>query len=221
MSTEECTHDVLEDGVCTLCGICSVEEAYVDEHAGKFTGTETNHRYSVKSQFLGFEQAIKKILVPLQLESLRLPLIELLNTVSFKFKLSKEDKVAVGLYHLLISDGFPITASDILAYTRLDKYRLLKIHRDSFARESRTADYLRAIFDRSAAFIGQHGIEAALSFEDFLDTRNTFASADPSDLCLACMFSSSGARSPSRLLKAFSKSRGERIRKLLKRLQVK
>lgn len=219
MDVDDCDHNVLESGICIACGLCFDQTEYADPPFFKTNRTDyKNHtKYTVKNQFKHFNTAIQKILTPLNLESYKPRMIELLNTTKFTSRLSKEDKVLVALYHLLLQDGFPITVSDILLYTKMSKYRLLKAYRDTFEYNRLSVAYLRAIYYREFSFVTGLGIPTSFSFEDFAEYMNHHTSASPADLCVACMIKFATAPYVFRTLNIAPRSYKEKIRKLLKK----
>lgn len=189
MDSDFCEHLETKDGVCIHCGQCLESEKFENEWA-RATPSYTlgqHMRYAIKDQEKSMEKAALKILLPLRLESYKTQVQKILREKIFKTRLKPEDKVIVVLYHLLKEDSFPISLSDLLSYTTLTKYKVLKAHRDAFGFQKITNEYLRGIFDRTVSFLSKFDIKVSCKFEKFLFFTRTFVSSDPKALCLALL----------------------------------
>lgn len=219
---EECGHQIRKNGICTACGLCSSNSVFADAPVMSTSKTScaVGQRYAVKNQFKHYDCVIDKILAALRLECYKPMLKMLLNTNVFKIRLSMMDRAIVALYHLLKLNDFPITVADLLQYTPMSKFRLLRAHRDSFEYEEPSNAYLRAIYDREAAQLEEMGIQSHGSFEDFLRYKTRNISADAADVCDACLLAHASTPNAFKSFKIASRSRKEKVRKMLKKMKM-
>lgn len=131
------------------------------------------------------DPAIEKVLTALNLAAYRNVLRNLMNDARFTLRIKREDKVIVAAYHLLKLYGFPLVISDLLKFTTMTKYRLLKVHRDTFEYVNSTREYLLGIYERVEAFLAGLGLQHSGRPEIFFRLADTHKSADPKALCLA------------------------------------
>lgn len=222
MDMDDCGHFTIENEICTTCGKCLGDTTLVDDaftHVSYNSSTQIM-KYTVKNQFKNYDASLIKILTALQLLNYKPMLKELLNSLTFKTRLSKEDKIIVVLYHVLQQEGFPITIADLLKYSNMDKYKLLKAHRDTFGFVSTPQSYLEAIYMRFSAFIKSYGINSNLSFSSFLKYKKFYVSASPNELCIACFLVHADSDVSLKHLQLKSKNYNEKIRKLVKKLRI-
>jgi len=183
-----CMHmDKTAAGVCTSCGLCCED---VDLKHPTVTASHSQHahtpmKFVVRNPDKINDTAITQVLTALNLTSYKSVVRDLLRTTKFKSRMKKEDKAIVVLYHLLKASGFPIVVSDILRFTSMTKYRLLKIHRDTFEYTKRSREYMMGIFERAACFLDKRGIRHTGTPDEFFKLSETYRCCDPKSLCLA------------------------------------
>lgn len=191
---EECAHLVKKDGICTECGFCSENLEFRDQ----FTPTTSSYRiagkFTLRDPTKLNEQSIKKILVPLNLERYTNIVKELLSTVKFSYKLSKEDKIVVIMYNVLKSNAFPISTTDLLKYSSMTKARLLKAHRDTFGFVESSREYLLGVFERTKSLLEVKSTEVTGSFNKFLELLDSNKNTDPHVLAIAYFFEENGIK---------------------------
>lgn len=185
---DDCMHINRRKGICIECGLCIDEMAFQEDYFQPVSFTKTAGKYTVKNQLEINDYAIKKVIVPLQLECHTSAVKDLLLKTKFKLKVKKEDKVIVALYHILKTTGFPITYTDLLKYTSMSKSRLLKVHRDVFGFVERCPEYLHGIFERMKKLLEKNKLSSNGSFEYFRQLAEKNKSSDPECLCLAYLF---------------------------------
>lgn len=220
MADDSCEHGAAVGGVCTGCGLCMGDDDLVDTCAANAPGgrERVNFKYAVKSQHLRLSCTAQCILAAFNLECYASQITALLGTVRFTVRLSGEDKVAVLLYHLCIRDGFPITLTDILRYTKTNKFRFLKAHRDAFSYCRPSEAYLRAIFNREMHEAEACGIATSVTFERFAELAGVFVAANASDLCLAAILRFATCRGRFIKLDSVESEKKARIMRLFRRL---
>ncbi|ELA41416.1 uncharacterized protein VICG_01521 [Vittaforma corneae ATCC 50505] len=182
-----CKHTNQIEGFCTGCGKCfedfelQPQRPVVRSHSLY----RPSMKFSIQDPMKVNDAAIMKILTPLNLKGYNSSLKNLLLTTTFKYRLKKEDKVIVALYHILKQVEFPIVISDLLKYSNLSKHKLLKIYRDTFEYVDRSRDYLRGIYERVKNFLVKRKIDHSGSFEIFYKLSDIHKCSDPKTLCLA------------------------------------
>ena len=135
LTENNCNHNVLKKGVCVNCGECIDECEFKDTYTDKQSNNNIQYflmKYLYKDPSKQFISKIKKILVPLNLESYINPVNELILKTHFKGRLKAEDKIILSLLYLLKMNSFPMSLDDLLKYSTTNKYRLLKIYRNTF-----------------------------------------------------------------------------------------
>lgn len=184
---DNCEHTTRVDGVCTGCGLCLED---VDLQHQVAVGAHPPHphtpmKFIVKSPERINDAAITKILTALGLSKYKGVVRNLLLTTKFKSRMKKEDRVIVVAYHLLRLSGFPIVISDVLKFTSMSKYELLRAHRDTFAYVERSREYLRGVFERVDDFLHKKDFEHTGSLDGFCRLAEMHRCSDPKALCLA------------------------------------
>jgi hypothetical protein len=97
---------------------------------------------------------------------------------------SDTDKILLSFYHLLKAEGFPISLFDLLKYTRITKFRFLKLYRNTFHYAEKTNEYYRAIYERCIKMAGN---TADMNFPYYLRHARMNICSDPRELCIACI----------------------------------
>jgi hypothetical protein len=188
MAYEEnsCNHKNRIDNICTYCGRC-FDEIELQSPSTSLSGTfnTQNMKYSFIDPLKVYDNAIMKILISLNLKSHLSSVKTLLLATKFRHKINNEDKAIVGIYHILKSEGFPIVMDDLTKYSRLSKYRLLKIHRDTFKFVGKSQEYLEGVFDRTKALFEKFKKCIFGNFNRFCKYSEEHKSTDPKSLCIA------------------------------------
>lgn len=219
LCNEICKHDIMEDGVCTLCGECLDDTMYITD----FTVTTNKYsndrmmKYKVKNENFDCEKAVLNILTSLGLTNYKSIVIKMMTDIKFDYKISKEDKIILILYYILKKDGFPITTADLLKFSKMKKSRFLKILRNTFGTFLSSKEYLKSIYDRINHFSQEKNIKLNFSFNLFYSYKEKYPTIDSYNLCLACLVIYSKA--PLKILGLESKNDYEKIRKIIKKLK--
>lgn len=189
MDAEECGHQKINEGICLECGRCfeffKLENEWTQITSS--TACASQMKYIIKDSNKLLEKKIDKILIPLELISYKEQIKELFHIKVFKSRLKSEDKIIVIIYHLLKQNSFPISLSDLLPYTSLSKYKILKAHRDTFEFKKPTTEYLKGIYDRNVAFLKKYGVQSKCDLKRYLYFCEIFITVDPKALCLALL----------------------------------
>lgn len=187
MDIEKCNHRKDENNICMDCGLC------LDSCLFQSTWTQISTKslprphlkYCLDNNKSIIEKAINNLLIPLGIQSYKSQIESLLSCTTFTLRLKLEDKIIVILYHLLKQHAFPIALPDLLKYTSLSKYRILKAHRDTFKYERNNDEYLLGIFERTVSFIEKYDINITSNFGEYLVYQRKFISSEPKSFCLA------------------------------------
>lgn len=184
-----CEHKELSNGICTGCGLCIDTQEFQDSYTEttKFTPI-SQMKYSVKDPMKEHLSTIRRILIPLSLEGYLYQIRDLLLITSFTGRLKTEDKIILLILHFLKINSFPIALQDLLKYTNISKYRLLKIYRDTFSYTKNSPEYFHGIFDRTAEMLKKKGMGIAGNKEEYLSILENFKSTDPKLLCMAYLY---------------------------------
>lgn len=187
MESDVCEHLDRKDNVCTLCGMCFESLNYEDSWAPSSNGftPKPYMRYSITDSSRSFDAAIEKILVPLGLECYKAQVRSVLREKKFKSRLSKEDKIIVTLFHILKQYSFPILLPDLLKYSSISKFKILKAHRDAFGFQQCSEEYLRRTYERTLEFLRKLGIQAVCAFEKYVECQKSHITSEPGAFCLA------------------------------------
>lgn len=186
----ECQHIQQNKGVCMDCGqcveLCEFRDSYTETHNYV---SQFHLKYSFKDPLKQYLSKIKKILLPLNLESYVHPVNNLLLKTEFKGRLSTEDKIILALLNISKMNSFPISIQDLMKYSNTSKYRLLKIYRDTFEFVEKSECYFQGIFERTMNSLKKNGIAIGDGvFEELFLLRDKFKSTNPKLLCIAYFY---------------------------------
>lgn len=224
--SNSCEHHTTARGICTNCGMCLEESEF-------YTATPMPARlafrerpminkvmmkHQVKDITKINDSAIRRILIPLNLQCHMNTLRQLLHTIEFKYKLKPEDKAIVAIYHILKSTEFPIATCDLLKYTNMSKFRMLKIHRDTFGYTHKSTGYLSNIYERAMAFFKDKGIEITGSFGRFCELAEDFRCSDPKSLCLAYLIDHN--KIPNKMTEQIEELRAYQVKHIRRRFKA-
>lgn len=200
MDSEECKHSTTVDNVCTNCGLCFEGQIFQSEWSPATTSFVPQHllRYSVEDKIKMYDRCALKIMVPLGLGGYKQQVTSLLTELKFGSRLKTEDKIIVILYHLLKLHSFPISLADLLIYTGLTKYQVLKEHRDLFSFQEASEEYLKGIYERTISFLLKINCTASCDFDSYCVLQRKFLTAEPKAFCLAYILEVS--HQPSRII---------------------
>lgn len=185
---EDCAHADQINSICRDCGLCLDNECL---QTPQKTILIRGSRFNVQMKHVFYnpekinDSAINKILTPLNLTKYKSFVRNMLLDAKFNFRLKKEDKVIVTVYHLLKTLEFPIVIGDLFKFTSTSKYRLLKAHRDTFGYTGVGDEYLKGIFDRTSDLMRKRGLDAHASLEEFIILADKHRCADLKALCLS------------------------------------
>ncbi|KAM0680841.1 hypothetical protein GINT2_001115 [Glugoides intestinalis] len=191
---DDCEHAVKKDGICIECGFCTDDLVFRDQFTPKAVSCRIAGKFTLKDPMKINEQSIKKILVPLNLERYSSVVKELLHTVKFTYKLSKEDKILIIIFNILKSNGFPISTRDLLKYSSMTKARLLKAHRDTFGFSEPSKEYLLGVYERTKSFLESKSTPVTGSFGKFIELVEINKNTDPHILAIAYFFEKNGVK---------------------------
>lgn len=186
-----CKHEHLNKGVCIECGecleICEFRDSYTEKSNTNFQ--QFCMRYLSRDPAKQNLSKIKKILIPLNLESYLHPVNDLILKTNFKGRLKIEDKIILSLLYLLKMNSFPLSLQDLLKFTTTGKYRLMKIYRNTFEFIEKSNAYFRGIYERTIDTLSKIGIRATEEdYNAFLSLIDKFKSTSPRLLCLAYFY---------------------------------
>lgn len=184
---DECRHENVKNDVCIGCGYCMDNVIFQSPtiRIGSTYNPSIPMKYLVKNLMKVNDEAIKKILVPLGLECYVTSVRDILNTTKFNCRLKKEDKVIVATYHILKSNQFPISLIDLLKFSSMSKWKLLKAHRDTFGFISQSSEYLFGIFNRVKSFLEKKNHPSIGSLEEYSNLHKVHINSDPKALCMS------------------------------------
>lgn len=182
----ECLHENLKDDICIDCGYC-IDNIVLQSTArsGYACKSSIPMKYVVKNPMKVNDESIKKILIPLGLECYTNSVRDLLSTIKFNCRIKREDKVIVTIYHILKNNQFPIALIDLLKFSSMTKWKLLKVHRDVFGFISQSDEYLFGIFNRIMNFLDKNSHPNTGSFETYRNLHKMHINSDPKSLCMA------------------------------------
>lgn len=193
MEIEDCNHEFIENNICTCCGMCCDFHDFCSE----YTPTTVSYipqkllKYTIKNKDSVLDKCIFKILLSLSLCSFKQQVRGLIDVTNFKYRLKMEDKILLILYHILKTQSFPIALNDLLKYSSLNKYKFLKIFRNSFKYVMYDENYLSGIFERTMQYVAFINDEYDLkmyingTLDEFCKIQKILIRSDPRKLCLA------------------------------------
>ncbi|KAI5169779.1 hypothetical protein PAEPH01_0994 [Pancytospora epiphaga] len=220
MDGDECQHTIT-NGVCINCGLCIDGDDLVTTYTRTAViPTRILHpRYITREHTPKLSVTAQNIISTLGLSAYESQIKVLIETVKFSTRLCHEDKVAVILYNLCKKDGFPLSLADLLSFTKINKYRFLKAHRDAFGYKEVSIEYLKAIFRREVYNAECHGISSDITFGSFLRLVGLYSACNVSDLCVAAILHGSTTENRlSSMIMVLGKGRESSIRRIFKRI---